>query len=215
MRATVFGAAGRTGRRVVTQLLAEDYEVQAVVRRAEQASALTSAGASAVVLDLLTASRDDLRRAVRGASAVIYTAGSAHGSPPHEVDRLDGTAIADAVDAAVQEEVERFVLVSAHRVDDDFGPPEVVRLLRAKRAADAYLRGAPLGWTIVRPDALTEDPASGTVTVGDEVPYGELPRADLAALIVATLTEAGAVRRQFEVVAGDAPISAALQSLSA
>jgi len=42
-------------------------------------------------------------------------------------------------------------------------------------SADAHLRSTPLGWTIIRLDALTEDPPSGRVRLGAAVPHGACP----------------------------------------
>jgi len=212
MKVTVFGAHGRTGRHVTTQLLAAGHPVRAVVRSAAQVPVVTGWGARGVAVDLLRASTQDLRAVVAGAEAVVYTAGSAYGASAEEVDRLDGSAIIDAVEAAVSEGVGRFVVVSAHRTDEDFGPPSVVRLLRAKRAADAHLRSTTLGWTILRPDALNEEPATGTVRLDERVPHGALSRADLAAVIVTALAGPGWARTQFEVTGGDVPIASVLRA---
>jgi len=179
----VVGAHGRTGSRVVDELVQAGHAVTGLVRRGEHVADLHDAGAHGIVLDLATSSTDDLQRAVDEVEAVVYTAGSSSGATAETVTQIDGAAIIRTVDAAVLAGAERFVLVSAHRADEDFGGDHVVRLLRAKRAADAHLRATALAWTIIRPDALTEGRPTGRVRLGTTVPQGALPRADLARLI--------------------------------
>lgn len=210
----VVGANGRTGSRVVDELVRAGHAVTGLVRRGEHLAHLHDAGARGIVLDLATSSPDDLRRAVDGVEVVVYAAGSGSGASPETVTQIDGEAIIRTVDAAVVAGVERFVLVSAHRTDEDFGGDQVVRLLRAKRAADAHLRATPLAWTIIRPDALTEGRPTGRVRLGTSVPQGALPRADLARLIRLVLEAPSTVRQQFELTSGPTAITVALDSLS-
>jgi uncharacterized protein YbjT (DUF2867 family) len=210
MRVVVVGAHGRTGSLVVARLAATGHDVVGTVRRPDHADRLQQVGARSAVVDLMAATPTDLDDVVRGADAVVYAAGSGYGSPGEVVDRLDGTAISDTADAAARAGVHRFLVISAHRTDEDFGPPSVQRLLRAKRTADAHVRATDLAWTVLRPDALTDDPPSGRVSLDAQVPKGLLPRADLAAVVVTALTGHLAVRRQLEVTGGHESIRAAL-----
>jgi uncharacterized protein YbjT (DUF2867 family) len=211
--ALVIGAHGRTGRLVVDELVASGHQVIGTVRRAEHIDALRKAGAGGEVLDLLAATRDDLHRLMVGVHAVVYAAGSSADSSLKAVSQIDGESIIRAVDAAVLAGVRRFVLVSAHRTDEDFGGPRVVHLLRAKRAADAHLRETTLDWTIFRPDALTERPPTGGVRLDTTVPQGALPRADLAHLVRVALESPAAVHKQLEVTGGPTPIESAFDTL--
>lgn len=209
----VIGAHGRSGSAIVRELVSSGHRVSGTVRRSGHLEALRSVGVEGHVLDLLTATRDDVRRAVAGSGAVVYAAGSRGGDTREAVSRVDGEAITLAADAALWAGVARFVVISAHRTDEDFGDDHVVHLLRAKRAADAYVRATARGWTIIRPDALTEEPPSGRVRLGATVPNGALPRADLARLVRIVLETPAAARQQFEVTAGPTPIGAALDAL--
>jgi uncharacterized protein YbjT (DUF2867 family) len=161
----------------------------------------------------MTATTDELHGLMAGLNSVVYAAGSSWGSTREVVNEVDGRAIDRAADAAASAGVTRFVLISAHRADDDFGDDHVLHLLRAKRAADAHLRGTVLKWTIIRPDALTDGSATARVTAGPQVPHGSVARADLAALVQVALDHDLAVRRQFEVVGGKESLFAALASL--
>ena len=61
--------------------------------------------------------------------------------------------------------------------------------VEAKRDADVALRASDLDWTIIRPGGLTDDPGTGSVTVGETVDRGQIPRADVAAVIAAVLDD--------------------------
>ena len=85
----------------------------------------------------------------------------------------------------------------------------------AKRSADEALRASDLDWTILRPGSLTDDPGTGRVTLGREVARGSIPRADVAAVIVAVLDNDATVRGQWELVSGDQLIAEAIAAVTA
>ena len=49
--------------------------------------------------------------------------------------------------------------------------------------------------------------------VGETVDRGEIPRADVAAVLAAVLADDSTIGKQFEVVGGDTPVADALSSL--
>jgi uncharacterized protein YbjT (DUF2867 family) len=212
-RSVVIGAHGRTGSLVVSELLRAGHRVTGTVRTAQQQQALRDRGAACAVVDLMTVSTDELADILSGSDAVVYTAGSGYGSTREHVEQLDRDAIIRAADAAVIAGADRFVLVSAHRTDDDFGDETVLTLLRAKRAADAHVRSTTLDWTILRPDALTDAPPTGRIRAASTVPHGSIPRTDLAATIRLVLETPHAARKQFEITSGDEPLADALRNL--
>jgi uncharacterized protein YbjT (DUF2867 family) len=71
-----------------------------------------------------------------------------------------------------------------------------------------------LEYTVVRPGHLTDDPPTGKIHVRTE-PGGQdsVPRADVAATLLACLDEPGTAGKIFELFEGDEDIPAALQSL--
>ncbi|MDX6321243.1 MAG: hypothetical protein QOF52_1101 [Propionibacteriaceae bacterium] len=150
-----------------------------------------------------------------GVDAVVFAAGAGPGSGAERKWSVDRDAAILMADAAEHAGVRRYVLISARRADDyDPNSDEVFQIyLRAKSEADADLRERDLDWTIVRPGGLTDDPPTGKVTVADDTGDGTIPRADVAALVVETLVERLAIRRQFEVISGDQPIAEALRQL--
>jgi uncharacterized protein YbjT (DUF2867 family) len=110
--------------------------------------------------------------------------------------------------------VDRFVQVSAIGVDDPLpeGTDEVWRAyVEAKRDADAALRASDLAWTILRPGRLTDDPATGRVSLGPAVTRGDVTRADVAAVLAAVLDEPATAGKQWNLVNGETPIAEAVR----
>ena len=79
--------------------------------------------------------------------------------------------------------------------------------LRAKSEADRALRESGLDWTIVRPGGLTNDDATGLVRIANKVPRGNIPRVDVASVLLECLREPTSIGAQFELVSGDTPIA--------
>jgi hypothetical protein len=85
--------------------------------------------------------------------------------------------------------------------------------LQAKLSAeDAILPRPALDTVILRPGRLTDDPGTGRVTLEHGVEYGEVPRDDVAAVLVALL-DAGKTDEVVELVSGDTPIDEAVAAL--
>jgi nucleoside-diphosphate-sugar epimerase len=184
----LLGGTGRTGGRVLEQLLERGVEVRAIVRSAERLPTGTAAhaGLKVVEADVLSLSQNELLDQVRGCDAVISCLG--HNSdlrgifgPPH--DFL--TPVTERVCRAIAElrppTPVRFVLMTSvsvnrpNRLDTRRGVTEraVVAVLRGlvppardnQEAAD-FLCGEIgqadpfVRWVVVRPDTLLEGDVS-------------------------------------------------------
>ena len=90
-----------------------------------------------------------------------------------------------------------------------YSKPACVQCNATYRALDKV----GLDYTIVRPGGLTDDPGSGRVRVGTNLDYGNIPRDDVAAVLLAVLETPGTVGKTFELVAGDTPVDEAVRSL--
>ncbi|MFD4421359.1 NAD(P)H-binding protein [Agromyces sp. NPDC058484] len=217
MRVVIAGGHGKIAL-ILERLLAEaGHEPVAIIRNPDHRGDVEATGAAAVVLDLEEASVDEVGQVLENADAAVFAAGAVPGSTAERkftVDRDAAILLADAVEAAG---VPRLVVVSAINTDR-FDPEsdEIFQLyLRAKSEADASVRGRDLDWTVVRPGSLTNDPAAGRIRAARTIPGGgSIPRADVAATIAAVLETGAASRTQFELVAGDDPIDAALAQLA-
>jgi hypothetical protein len=62
----------------------------------------------------------------------------------------------------------------------------------------------------VRPGRLTDEPGTGKVSVAESTGRGSIPRADVAAVLLAVLDSPEAAGRTFEVIGGITPIAEAL-----
>ncbi|WP_323171359.1 SDR family oxidoreductase [Natrialba sp. PRR66] len=205
----VAGSHGQVGQHVTTELVASDYGVRAMVRADDQVKEMEATGAEAVVADLT----DAVDHAVEGCDAVVFAAGSG-GDDVYGVDR-DGAI--RLIDATVEAGIDRFVMLSSMGADDpESGPDPLRNYLIAKAEADTYLRESSLAHTIVRPGELTNEPGTGEVRVGTdfELGDGDIPREDVATVLVAALDHSSLVDETFELLSGEDPIDDALASLA-
>ena len=212
MRVVVFGAAGQTGGLVVGGLVAAGHDVVGVVRRPEQTAALHASAASAVQADLTQVSPNEMYAIVDGSDAAVWAAGAGHGGDPQAVD---GDAAIGAMLAADSAGVGRWLQVSSMYADrPDEGPAFLQPVLRAKNRSDLALQSTGLSWTIVRPGGLTNDIGTGQVALGWQLGSGNVPRADVARVLVACLDSPACERRAFDLVSGATLIENALRELA-
>ncbi len=197
MDVAIAGGHGKIGLQLGRLLAGRGDRVRGLVRNPEQADDLVAGGIEPVLCDL--EGEHDVAAAVRGADAVVFAAG------------------VKLIDAARAENVHRYVMVSAMgAADPPAGGGDVfAEYLRAKADADRALEASGLEYTIVRPGGLTDDPPTGLVTIGSGLERGQVPRADVAAVLGAVLPAANAVGKAFELVSGKAPIEEAVAGLRA
>jgi uncharacterized protein YbjT (DUF2867 family) len=215
MRIVIAGGHGKIALILEWLLSQRGDSVAGFIRNPEHAADLEAAGAEPLVVDLEAASVDDVAAHLRGADAVVFAAGAGAGSGAARKDTVDRDAAILLADAAEAAKVSRYVMISAMGADaeapDDAGDPVFVAYLRAKGTADDNIRAREeLDSTIVRPGHLTNDPGTGRVTLADETGHGSIPRADVAAVLLAVLDTPGTGGRTFEAIAGDTPITDAV-----
>jgi nucleoside-diphosphate-sugar epimerase len=237
MRVVIAGGHGKIAL-ILERLLANRGDsVAGLIRNPAHVADLEAAGADALVVDLETSSVEELARHLAGADAVVFAAGAGPGSGIERkfaVDRDAAILLADAAEAAG---VRRYLMVSskgAHpRAGHDAGDSDYLGYLREKDPSSgqddngidpafaAYLRAkaeadqvvaarAALNTTIVRPGLLTNDPGTGSVTIADTTGPGSIPREDVAAVLLALLEAPATGGQAFDVISGDAPITAAV-----
>ncbi|HVD29377.1 MAG TPA: SDR family oxidoreductase [Mycobacteriales bacterium] len=219
MRIVIAGAHGQVARRLGRLLTARGDTVVGIVRNPDHRTDLAGAGVTPVVLDLETASADDVLPVLDGADAVVFSAGAGPGSGVARKDTVDRGAAVLLADAAERAGVPRYLLVSSMGVDsvaDGRAPAGMddvfVAYLRAKLAAEQdVLARDGLATTVLRPGGLTDDAGSGLVTLAPHVERGSIPRDDVAAVLVALL-DAGGAGAVLELVGGDTPIEDAVAS---
>ena len=127
-------------------------------------------------------------------------------------DAVDGQGVVVAAAAAAAAGVTRFLLVSAFpdARRDQRMPAEFEHYMKIRRRPDVHLAATDLDWVIVRPGTLTNNPGTGRVRLGMAIPYGEVPRDDVAA-VLGELVHRPQVRRVIlELTSGQIPIHDAL-----
>jgi len=211
----IVGGYGKIARHIITQLVADGHQPVALVRNPTYKHDLEQLGAHVRMLDIEQDEVDHFAAAFSDCDAVVFTAG---GGPDGNIERkrtVDLGGSLKSIDAARQAGIDRFVQISAINVDrpvPDSAEPVWKAYVEAKRDADIALRESGLDWTILRPGRLTDDEGTGLVTLGDTVRHGEIPRADVAAVVVAALDNPRAIGRQWDVVGGQTPVDEAVAS---
>jgi nucleoside-diphosphate-sugar epimerase len=215
MNVAIAGGHGKIALRLTRLLHARGDEVRGLIRRAEHAGDVRAAGGEPVLCDIEHASDQEVADAVAGAGAVVFAAGAGAGSGAERKWTVDYGGAVKLMDAAKLAGIDRYVMVSSIGADPGVPGDDVFSVyLRAKGRADAELRAGGLAYTIVRPGRLTDDPATGRVELGEDVPRREITRDDTAAVLAGTLHEPRLAGRTFVAVGGDTPIDEALAALA-
>jgi nucleoside-diphosphate-sugar epimerase len=217
MRVVVAGAHGQIARRLGRLLSARGDAVVGIVRNPGHRADLEADGVRPAVLDLESASIDEVAAVLRDSDAVVFAAGAGPGSGAARKDTVDRGAAVLLGDAAERAGVRSYLLVSSMGADAVAGggtPSDMddvfVAYLRAKLAAEQDLLARPgLATTVLRPGGLTEDPGTGRVTLDRHVGRGTVPRDDVAAVLLALL-DAPTDGTVLEVVSGPTPIGEAV-----
>lgn len=213
MKVLVIGATGGTGSQLLDLLLREGHEVRAMARRDDQLDDLRARGAEAVLGDL----EGEIDTAIAGVDAVCFCAGSGSSTGPDKTLLVDLLGAARTIDACEQHGVRRYVMLSAIAAGDPLRGRETIRhYLAAKHAADRLLMCSDLDWTVVWPGGLTHDEPTGRVEVGiPALPErGQIPRADVAAVMARCLTDERSHSAAFELISGEVPVGEVVDHLA-
>ena len=212
MDVVVAGGHGKIGLRLLQLLADGGHRARGLIRNPDHARDLEEVGAEAVVCDIEALA--DISECCEGADAVVFAAGAGPGSGPERKRTVDYAGAVELIEAAKQNGIDRYLIVSAISVDrpEEWSDP-MRPYYEAKRDADQAVLESGLSYTIVRPGGLTDDPGTGLVKVGANLERGEIPREDVAAILLAALEAPSAVGKTFELVSGDTPIEEAIRSL--
>jgi uncharacterized protein YbjT (DUF2867 family) len=197
----VAGATGRTGRLVVKNLIAEGYEVRAMVRSLEKGKQVFGEEIAMVQADVTKPST--LPPLLAGADFVISSIGvSGKGEArPEDVDYGGSVALIDASKSA---RIKKFIMVTSGGVTWWTHPINWFSggVLKWKRKAELYLRASGLTHVIVRPNGgLTDKPGNLKkiiFTQNDGFP-SSISRDDVAIVCVEALVHKEANNKTFEV----------------
>ncbi|MET9516157.1 SDR family oxidoreductase [Streptomyces sp. NPDC002994] len=216
MRIVIAGGHGQIALRLERLLAARGYEAAGIIRDARQSEDLRAVGAEPVVLDLESASVEQVAEVLDGADAAVFAAGAGPGSGTERKDTVDRGAAVLFADAAERAGVRRYLIVSSMGADADRAGDEVFdAYLRAKGAADADVRSRTgLDWTILRPGSLTNDAGTGLVHLGVSTGRGPVPRDDVAAVLAELLDTPSTAGLTLELISGSVPVSVAVKDVA-
>jgi uncharacterized protein YbjT (DUF2867 family) len=212
MDVLVAGGHGQVAQRLLRLLAVGGHRGRGLIRNPDHAADLERLGSSAVLCDL---EHDDPRPHVGGADAIVFAAGAGPGSGPERKRTVDLGGALKLIDAARDLGVDRYLMVSSMGTQDPERAAQGMRpYLRAKAEADQALRESGLDWTIVRPGRLTNVPGSGRVDAAPTLGrHGDVPRDDVALVLLECLQAPNTIRVQFELLAGDVPAREAVRTL--
>ncbi|WP_042940082.1 SDR family oxidoreductase [Rhodococcus sp. AW25M09] len=217
-RIVIAGGHGQIAQHLTQVLTASGDRAVALIRNSDHVDAVTALGALPQIIDLESASVDELAAVLDGADGVVFAAGAGPDSGPERKDSVDRAGAVLLADAAEKAGVSRYVLISsvgagepvADDVDDGWKA-----YIEAKTAAEENVSArSGLDWTILRPGKLTdEDPTNSVSLTEPPAEYGEVPRADVAAVIAQLLETGGAVHKTLMLMSGSTPIVDAVDAL--
>ena len=209
----IIGGHGKIGLLATKELADAGHTVRSIIRNPEHADEITALGATPVIVDIETATSAELAAGISSVDAIIFTAGAGGGSGPERKETVDHQGAVKSMEAATELRIQRFVLVSYIGADDPASggdDPSMIAYQKAKKAADDALRASDLEWTIVRPGALNDDPATHLVTI-DETATGTTSRGNTAALLALLATDRPAPWRVLNVIDGETSLEEALK----
>ncbi len=208
MDVVVAGGHGKVGLRLLRLLADGGHRARGLIRNPDHEADLRELGAEPVLCDM--EALDDIPGCCEGADAVVFAAGAGPGSGVERKRTVDYGGAVKLMNAGVQ----RYVMVSAISVDRPEEWSDQMRpYYEAKADADKRLLESGLDYTIVRPGGLTDDAGTGMVRVGTDLGGGEIPREDVAAVLLAVLETPSSIGKTFELISGDTPIEEAIRGL--
>lgn len=211
MIVSILGAHGQIARLLTPMLVERGHTVRGIVRDRGQFDDIRADGGEPVLCDLEHAGAGDIDEALRGSDTVVFAAGAGPGSGPERKHSLDRDGAIAAAESAVRVGAGNFVIVSSMGTDDPPDDDDTFSVyLRAKAAADEAIRSMSIVHSIVRPGALTDDDATGRVEIAATVERGEIPRADVAAVLAEFVDRRPGDSTTVEVVSGDRPVGDAV-----
>ena len=213
MEVAIAGGHGKIGMLLGRLIVERGDTALGLIRNPDQEGDLRAGGIEPVLCDL--EGDADVAAAVRGADAVVFAAGAGPGSGAERKRTMDLGGAVKLIEACKEEGIRRYVIVSSMGAADPpaAGTDSFGEYLRAKAGADATLRESGLAYTIVRPGGLTDEAPTGRVQIADRLERGQIPRADVAAVLASVLGAEHAIGAEFDLIGGETPIAAAIGDL--
>ncbi|MFC0470131.1 SDR family oxidoreductase [Halalkalibacter kiskunsagensis] len=216
LKVLIVGANGQIGKHLVSFIQDSDrLEARAMIRNQEQASFFENLGAETVVVDL-EGDIESIAKAAEGVDAIVFTAGSGPHTGKDKTIMVDLDGAVKTIEAAKVAGVKRFIMISSFDTRREAilaASPSFAPYVVAKYYADEWLRGTDLDYTIIHPGALTNDEGTNLIQAGFDLEIGEIPREDVASVIVASLENDITIGKEFQVLGGTKAVNDAIQSI--
>ncbi|MDN3495172.1 SDR family oxidoreductase [Planococcus sp. APC 4015] len=212
-RILLIGGHGKVALLLEPQLAERGDTVTAVIRNPDHEADVSATGATPLVADIERFDLDQLTNLVSGNDVVVWSAG-AGGGTAERTYAVDRDAAIRSIDAAAAAGVRRYVMVSYFGAGPDHGVPSddgFFAYAEAKAAADEHLRASGLDWTILAPSALTLDDPTGLIDTS-ATESQSVARADVAAVIAASLLDDSTIGRTISFNTGATPIAEAIRA---
>ncbi|WP_026819464.1 SDR family oxidoreductase [Arthrobacter castelli] len=209
----IIGGHGKVAMHLARMLSDGGHQVSSLFRNPDHRSDVESTGATPVVADVEHLSTDEIAELIAGHDAVVWSAGAGASGGTAATYAVDRDAAIRSMDAAQNAGVRRYVMVSFIGSRNDHGIPESEALFdyaEAKAAADDYLRGTYLEWTILGPGMLTEDVGNGLIEAAPEPADNKISREDVARVAAFVLDKPETAGRFIAFNNGDTPIEDAI-----
>ena len=217
MLVTVLGANGPTGRLLSKQLVYAGHQVRAFTRHPDDGGL---SGLDITVIGGDATREADLRRAFKGAEAVVSVLGTPYSKEPISLYSESGKAVT----ALMTAEGPRRLVVTSSAVLSTWRDPamswverNVMRRILGSMGRTLYddmrrmeeiVTAADLDWTIMRPLGLADMDASTRWAIAeDHIAGRQTARRDLAAAIVDQVTRTDYVRKTAAVATTNRSVS--------
>jgi uncharacterized protein YbjT (DUF2867 family) len=203
MKVFVAGATGATGQLIVAELCKRQISVRALVRDLDKARQIWPDNGLIELVVGDVSSREALLQAIDDSTAVICATGARPSLDPTGPYQVDYLGTKNLVDAAKQQGVTHFSIVSSLCVSKLFHFLNIFWLiLYWKQQGENYLRQSGLTYTIVRPGGLKNDPVAGLLVMSraDTLFDGSIPRQKVAEVCVESLFQPAAANKVVEVI---------------
>ncbi len=194
MKLVIFGATGTMGRHVVIKALEQGHQVRAFARSPEKLE-VDHSNLTLIAGDVFNAS--SVAAAIEGSDAVLVSLGSVKLQ-----DKVRSVGTRHIVQAMVQLGVKRLICQSTLGVDESWNNLNffwkylmfglILRhVFKDHVMQESIVKRSNLEWTIVRPAAFTDEPATGRYRLGFPATEKQLtlkiPRADVATFMLQQL----------------------------
>ena len=217
MKVIIIGANGNVGKRIARRMSnSEQFEPTAFIRKEEQKAYFDSIDVP-VIIENLESPEEKIAVAMEGFDAVVFSAGSGASTGYDKTIEIDLYGAVKTIDAARQNGINRFVMVSGAFSDvPSFWSGAMRPYYIAKHLADRELANSGLDYTILRPVRLTDAEETGKIKIESD-PHDlnpEIPREAVAETVLQVLQHDATAGKIMEMSEGEQDIAAAIEDFS-